>query len=311
MGRARGHAQRRATRLARPIRPTPRTDAASAMHEERYTRCPGCKTIFRVTPEQLAIREGQVRCGHCRTVFDGNANMISLAPQPRPVTADGEVDEAALGPPTVTLRSAQALQPAVTIAPPPAPPSAPSTVAPQEEIDEIAYEERFAWSKRKRKSRRLNALMAAAIPLLVLLLVAQVVFHFRDAIAAHWPVTKPALTTACTALGCAVRPLRDIGALSIDASDLQADPAHKGLLVLTATLRNRAPWPIAYPHLELTLTDSQDRTVVRRALMPGEYAGGSADTASGITANGELPVKLFIDASATTQSGYRLFLFYP
>src|SRR6266545_2529418 len=178
MGRARGRATRRAARLARarytrfPPVPTP---PAAAMHEEQYTRCPGCKTIFRVTPQQLAMREGQVRCGHCQTVFDGNANMISLAPQPRAPT-EGETDEAALGPPTVTLRSAQALQPAVAVAP-----TASATAAPPaEEIDEIAYEERFAWSKRKRRKRRLTGLTVAAVPLLVLLLAAQVLFHFRD-----------------------------------------------------------------------------------------------------------------------------------
>jgi hypothetical protein len=144
----------------------------------------------------------------------------------------------------------------------------------------------------------------------LLLLAAQVVVHYRDSIAARWPATKPALSATCAALGCAVRPLRDIGALAIETSDLQVDPAHRGLLVLSATLRNHAPWAIAYPSLELTLTDSQDRTVVRRALAPAEYAG-AADPASGIAANGDVPVRLFIDASATTQSGYRLFLFYP
>ena len=46
------------------------------MPEEKYTRCPGCHTVFRVTPQQLAMREGQVRCGHCKTVFDGVAQQI-------------------------------------------------------------------------------------------------------------------------------------------------------------------------------------------------------------------------------------------
>jgi hypothetical protein len=241
-------------------------------------------------------------------VFDGNVNMISLAPQPRPASADAEMDEAALGPPTVTLRSAQALKPAVPEAPPPSA----ETEHRDEAIDEIAYEERFAWSQRKkRRSRRLTGVLAAAIPLLLLVLAFQVVIHFRDAIAAHWPATKPALARACSALGCTVRPLRDATGLAIDASDLQADAAHKGLLILTATLRNRAPWPVAYPNIELTLTDSQDQAVVRRALTPAEYVGGTADPSAGIPANGEIAVKLFIDASATTQSGYRLFLFYP
>src|ERR1700676_26473 len=82
------------------------------MSDEKFTRCPGCNTIFRVTAPQLALRDGQVRCGHCRTVFNGAASLVSLAPQPRPQRTEPEYDDPALGPPTVTLRDAQALGPA-------------------------------------------------------------------------------------------------------------------------------------------------------------------------------------------------------
>jgi len=108
-----------------------------------------------------------------------------------------------------------------------------------------------------------------------------------------------------------VRALQDVAALSIEASDLQADAAHKGLLTLSATIRNRAPYPLAYPYIELTLSDTQDRPVVRRAFAPSEYISGAADPEIGIAGNTELPVKLFIDASATTQAGYQVYLFYP
>ena len=103
----------------------------------------------------------------------------------------------------------------------------------------------------------------------------------------------------------------DGAALSIDASDLQADPAHRGLLLLSATIRNRAGHAIAFPYLELMLTDSSDRIVVRRAFPPAEYASGSADIAAGIPPNGEHVVRMFLDASATQQAGYRVYLFYP
>src|SRR6266513_3282977 len=82
------------------------------MAEQKFTRCPGCKTVFRVTPQQLARRGGQVRCGHCQTVFDGVAALLSLAPRPRAEDEEPAFDEAALGPPTVTLRNAHALEPA-------------------------------------------------------------------------------------------------------------------------------------------------------------------------------------------------------
>jgi predicted Zn finger-like uncharacterized protein len=286
------------------------------MAHEQYTRCPGCSTIFRVTPEQLALRGGQVRCGHCRTVFDGNAHLISLAPTPRP-EGEMEQDELAAGPPTVTLRSAHALRPAhEDTASRETPRAAASATTPPLEADDesqqdVDYDSRFAWDKPRPRSRARSALYAAAIPVLVIALAAQAIFHFRDALAAHWPQARPMLARMCAAAGCVVRPLRDVGALSIDASDLQADPAHKGLLILSATIRNRAGYALAYPYLELTLTDSSDQIVVRRALAPEEYAGGTADIGSGISANGESVVRLFIDASATQQAGYRLYLFYP
>ena len=88
------------------------------MSEEQFTRCPGCKTVFRVMSSQLALRDGQVRCGHCRTVFNGREELISLSPPP--AEDEPEADELAQGPPTVTLRTARALEPL----PPDLPPAA-------------------------------------------------------------------------------------------------------------------------------------------------------------------------------------------
>ncbi len=150
----------------------------------------------------------------------------------------------------------------------------------------------------------------------MLTLVLQRLFYFRDAIAANWPGTKPLLSRACSVAGCVIRPLNDVDALTIDASDLQRDPAHQGLLILTATLRNRARYPIGFPHLELSLTGTQEGTgkiptVARRVLAPTEYAGGTTDIGAGMPPNREFLVKVFIDASATTQEGYLLYPFYP
>ncbi|HUH94088.1 MAG TPA: zinc-ribbon and DUF3426 domain-containing protein [Casimicrobiaceae bacterium] len=289
------------------------------MAEEKFTRCPACKTIFRVTPQQLALREGQVRCGHCHTVFDGVAALLSLAPTP-PARQEPAFDEAALGPPTVTLRNAHALEPAPTRGQ-----GDEASDEPDKQEDdearhlaaaEAAYAARFSWQEKKVRRRLPAWVYGGAVPVLVALLAGQALFHFRDAIAAHWPRTKPALATLCAAAGCELRALQEVNGLSIEASDLQADPAHRGLLILAVTIRNRMPYALAYPYLELTLSDvqkqsQQDVVVVRRAFAPREYVSGAADLGSGIAGNSELNVKLFIDASATTQAGYQVYLFYP
>ena len=294
------------------------------MPAEKYTRCPGCSTVFRVTAAQLALRGGQVRCGQCKTVFNGIEQEVALAV---PNGAAEPLSEAALGPPTLTLRNAASLEalPAPRsnpVASAPADASASLSPSPATAIEgsappaltaaEAPPVDRFALpATTSRRARTIG--YGVAIVLLLLLMAAQAAIHFRDSIVTFWPGTRQAFERVCDVAGCAIRPLRDaaMSYLSIESSDLQADSAHRGLLILTATIRNRANWPLAYPNLELTLTDAQDRVVVRRVLAPSDYAGGTADLARGILGNGEVALKVFIDASATTQAGYRLYMFYP
>jgi predicted Zn finger-like uncharacterized protein len=309
------------------------------MSDFAYTRCPGCRTVFRVTTAQLALREGQVRCGRCRAVFDANDHLVrhpgadetrepSEAQEPSeaaaPVDAPSEVVaqvDAAVKADTPAQSDAlvQADAPPQTDAEahtdgerslPTETEATAQTEAPSETplAASIAHPRDYQWRPRRRLREQPTALYALALVALVALLGAQLLFEYRDALAAHAPLTRPLLEAACRAAQCEIAPLRDASALSIEASDLQADPAHKGLLKLTATVRNRAGYAIAYPYLELTLTDPSDAVVARRAFPPAAYAPARA---AGIAGNGEVVVTMFFDASATSQAGYRLYLFYP
>jgi predicted Zn finger-like uncharacterized protein len=55
------------------------------------TRCPACQTVFRLRPEQLHARRGEVRCGHCFHPFNALEHALELptdgapaAPPPAP-----------------------------------------------------------------------------------------------------------------------------------------------------------------------------------------------------------------------------------
>src|SRR5271168_5282223 len=125
------------------------------MAEQEFTRCPGCKTIFRVTPQQLALRGGQVRCGHCHTVFNGVAALLSLAPRPLSARSEPVLDEEALGPPTVTLRSAHALEPPPASSENPGQRTEPALEAAADQSEtndatpEAAYAARFSWQEKR------------------------------------------------------------------------------------------------------------------------------------------------------------------
>ncbi|MCC6474984.1 MAG: zinc-ribbon domain-containing protein [Burkholderiales bacterium] len=145
--------------------------------------------------------------------------------------------------------------------------------------------------------------------LLVLALAAQAVFFLRGPIALLWPQAKPLLVTACGTLGCEVPLPRRADMVSIEHSDLQADPARPGVMVLTATLRNRAPFPQDFPALELTLTNRLDQPLARRVIEPRDYLARLAP--EGFGASSESQVRLPMNAASVGASGYRLYLFYP
>lgn len=149
--------------------------------------------------------------------------------------------------------------------------------------------------------------------LALVLLAGQVLLHYRTEAATLWPWTRPHLAAACGVLGCELRLPRVARLLSIESSDIQSDSASENVVVLNAVLRNHAPFAQEYPALELTLTDAQDRAVLRRVLAPGEYLGAAAAerTAQGIAGGAEAVLRLHLDHGGARAIGYRLYLFFP
>jgi predicted Zn finger-like uncharacterized protein len=143
----------------------------------------------------------------------------------------------------------------------------------------------------------------------LLVLTLQAAMHFRSEIAILHPQTKPLFTAACELVACRLLLPRKAELVSIETSDLH--PENGGRLGLSATLKNRAPFDQEYPHLELALTDTADRALVRRVLSPPEYLPPGMRSQPGFAAGTEMPVDLSIEVADIPAVGYRLYLFYP
>lgn len=157
------------------------------------------------------------------------------------------------------------------------------------------------------RARRWPWLLGAVVALGTLAL--QVAMHFRTEIVVLHPETRPAFLAACDMLACQLRLPRKAALMSIETSDLHPDA--DGRLTLSATLRNRAPFAQEYPSLELTLTDTADRALVRRVLAPADYLPPRLLPDTGLAAGKEVPVDLAIEVTEVAAAGYRLYLFYP
>ena len=238
------------------------------------TRCPTCNTAFRVTERQLRAREGQVRCGRCDTLFDAVATLTTdpATRPPREITGS---------PPTSGSMAVL-----------------------------LGTERDSSFDFGPQASRPPSRLWWIGSLLLLLVLAAQGCYRYRGEIAVILPETKPLLEGICAELGCDVPLPRRAELLSIESSDLQADGSHPSVMVLTATLRNRAAFVQAFPALELSLTSDQGETVARRVLMPRDYIPQGPKSEAGFAPGSEVQIRVYIEAAALKPTGYRLYLFY-
>lgn len=295
------------------------------------TRCKNCHTVFRITPEQLQAHGGQVRCGRCMQIFNGLAALVpDAAPAVTPAVTEPvaettgnfgaavstesgswqaidilpELPPAAddfgeAAPADVSGPAADATAPveaALVVA------AQPPSVAAMAEDNPFVEEPVAEETPQPRRP-----LLAAASVLLVCTLVVQAVFFYRGEIAARHPLARQWLNDACARVGCAVPLPQRPAAVIIEASDLQVlDPARPNRIQLTATLRNHAGHDVAYPALDLVLTNANDHTLARRIFLPEEYLGKGHDPRAGIAANAELTVRLALETVDSGAAGFRL-----
>jgi predicted Zn finger-like uncharacterized protein len=285
------------------------------------TRCPACDTVFKIVADQLKVSSGWVRCGRCAEVFDAASHAVA--------------SDAATAWPQVTTPPAAAADQAIRteltqkITPKNITESdlnTSATVASPLNIDinrEVQIAEtdlsfvRIANSKAFwQRTGVVRSLRAASVGLIGLLFF-QVVLSQRNHLVATHPTYKNGFDSLCKSIGCIVEPFKNIDALKIESSSFQksqqvfTDNSQGESFALKLAIKNNTELAVAMPAVELTLTDSNDKPVLRRVLLPKDL-GFSADTlaASGDW-TGSMAVIVTPSSTKAAVTGYRVLLFYP
>ncbi|RBA25164.1 DUF3426 domain-containing protein [Herminiimonas fonticola] len=396
------------------------------------TQCPHCQTTFRVVHDQLKLRAGLVRCGHCKEIFNGIEHLLPppdaestekissavepavVATHPNEFVAEQTVEEPSLATaadeptssaatvvveddieaeanrtpsdqidfdipdsfePEIDSEPQQSVEPETSKREDPLqrmtlvdftreyPEENDSTEQKntgerelsnaedrptfdphsKDELDEAIEDlQRKPWRSNKKsakaKTRRIQAepesieddeptfvkrgrriqrldkklRIAIGIACFILLIAAlvQATYLFRNQIAGMFPQAKPFLTQLCDALACSIELPTQITAVSIESSELQTLAENKDTFVLTTLLRNYSDTLQAWPHIELTLNDANEKPLLRRVFKPGDYLTES-EVRKGFAASSEHSVKLSFELAQIKASGYRVYLFYP
>ncbi len=163
--------------------------------------------------------------------------------------------------------------------------------------------------RRERSGKAMRIAMLAGSVLLLLVLAAQVVMHFRTPLAARYPGLKPTLVSLCGVLGCRVELPARIDQLVIDTGELTTLGGNA--YTFSTQLRNQGDSIQAWPSIELTLSDADDKPLVRRVFGPRDYLPAGPLLGLGFAAHAEQPVKLHFRVAEPAPSGYHIAVFYP
>ncbi len=117
---------------------------------------------------------------------------------------------------------------------------------------------------------RTNWATIAAALLLTVMLVAQYAWWDRNRLA-EVAALRPALDWLCKPVNCNLPLRHDLARVEMVERDVRDHPQVRDALLVSAAFVNRAPYPQAYPVLQISFSDVSGTPVAVRRFMPEEY----------------------------------------
>jgi predicted Zn finger-like uncharacterized protein len=147
-------------------------------------------------------------------------------------------------------------------------------------------------------ARRQPYLWRAGAGLAALVLLAQIVHHYRDELATGTRFNRP-LTALYAALGMPLVPRWDLHAYDVHQLGASVDPASAGLITVRASIKNAAPQPQPLPLLRVTLQDRFGNRIAAREVAPRSYLPHSMPASSFLAGGQRIDAEMgFVDPGA-------------
>ena len=142
-----------------------------------------------------------------------------------------------------------------------------------------------------RLARLLPYLWPAGTALAALLILAQVVNHYRDELAASARFNRP-LTALYGALGIRLFPHWDLRAYDVRQLGASGDAAGAGLITVRASIKNGASQAQPLPLLRVTLQDRFGNRIAARDVAPKAYLPSAMPASSFLSAGQRIDAQM-------------------
>ena len=287
------------------------------------THCQECDTYFRVSVEQLKASQGNVKCGCCMTVFNAIESLLEssevAAHQTAPATPNqstnkisGSVGSALLGPEEteepvnfdkkpdvsswdeINITADDGAEDPVDVEFTVEEGSFDKETLESSEFDQALFDESIHDEIQESRKPSKGVWVFAS-----LLMMGMLIFQFINFNPETLLAKFPQLQSLCRFIDCPIEKelINDTSNINLISRDVREHPQFKDVLLVNATLMNRAEDHLPFPKLQLDLFDKVGRPLGSRQFTPDEYLDSSVDLDVGMKP--KLPVHIVLEVIGT------------
>ncbi len=228
-----------------------------------FTRCPECKTAYRISVDQLRAGRGEALCERCQIVFNA---LVSLGHAVKDTTRE---DAPQIRPPLLGDRDA-VLLPKFE----PKPPDKSGSEGAGSAYDAQAFEQEGKGSRGEKSTGPLSVTPVVwwglGVSGLAALLIVQLVV-FEGGRMVQSARMRPWLEMICKTVDCHLPPYKDVRRIHIFDRALRPDSMRDDALEFQLIFANQSDLPQILPNLKLVLIELNGSPVAERIFTPAEY----------------------------------------
>ena len=266
------------------------------------TDCPHCATKFRLTPEQLEIANGMVRCGKCINVFNANESLETETLKTESLETESletesletesletesletesleteSLETESLETESLETESletdsleTESLETESTVTTPQETRGQSEEPTQLPAMAELLHNE-FGAQQPSIKDNKSKPILAKLLLILggAILLAAQYSYFFSRELSQTQAYRKP-LISFCHYLGCTVELFQDIDRLAVRQFMVHSHSRQPGALTVDLIIENRALFDQPFPKIALRFADMQNQAVAERLIAASEY----------------------------------------
>ncbi len=260
-----------------------------------HTQCPHCKTLFKISEEQLAAVNGKVRCGFCYRIFFSEENLFDELPNidANEVSSPPEATHQATTEPKISAVSDINTTTMIE-----------TLHFTQNELQEEARQRLEQQSSKKKNTLSSFAWTFGTLAFIIILIL-QYGYFMRDNLA-QYASLRPALQQLCRVAKCTLPLQHAPTQIKLISREISTHPDIDNALRVQATFINKAPFQQNYPTIKLSLSSLSGKTIATRYIKPQEYLPQNTSIDIGIATQQQTEVQLDIRDPDKKATGFEL-----